>query len=148
MIRLFGSIISVLHHAEQGYANMKQNAAIHILLGVAVLSAIALLYVVLARHGQSWLSPSGWLCFAALSLFLIVAAFAPSLVRRWRGLPAPEPLSPSDIGVYILVTVMSCGLVFFAVLSGMWWMMVLAFMLPPLSFMFRRPRAQRHDHKG
>jgi predicted metal-binding membrane protein len=148
MIRLFGGITGVVDHTEQRHTNMKQNTVIHILLGVAVLSAIALLYVLLARHGQSGLSPSGWLFFAALCLFLIVAAFAPSLVRRWRGLPGPEPLSPSDIGVYILVTAASCALAFFGVFSGMWWMMFLGFMLPPLWFMFRRPGAQRRHHKG
>jgi hypothetical protein len=148
MIRRFGGIAGFVHHTEQRHTNMKQNTVIHILLGVAVLPAVALLYVVLARHGQSGLSASGWLLFAALCLFLIVAAFAPSFVRRWRGSPAPEPLSPSDIRVCILVTVVGCALAFFGVFSGMWWMVVSAIMLPPLSFMFWRPRAQRHDHKG
>jgi hypothetical protein len=126
---------------------MKQNTAIHILLGVAVLTAMALLYAVLARPGQPGLSPSGWLCFAALCLLLIVAAFAPSLARRWRGLPAPEPLSASDIGAFILLTVVSCAVAFLGAFSGMWWMMYLAFVLPGLWFMFRKLRSQRQEHE-
>ena len=127
---------------------MKQNTVIHIVLGVAVLPAIALLYLLLAHDGQSGLSPSRWLLFAAFSLFLIVAAFAPSLVRRLRGLPAPQPLSPSDIRVCILVTVVGCALAFYGVFSGMWWLMMLGIMLAPLSFMFRSHRVQRDDQKS
>jgi hypothetical protein len=146
-ITLSGGTTSLVGQTGQRHANTKQSTAIHILLGVAILPAIALFYVLLARHGRSGLSPWGWLLFAAFCLLLIVGAFAPSLARRWRGLPAPGPLSPSEVGAYILVAVASCLLAFYGVSSGMWWMMVLAFMLPSLWFMFRRPRPQRHHYK-
>ena len=112
---------------------MKQNTVIHILLGAAVLTGIALLCLLLAPPDQSGLSPSQWVLFAAIALVLVLAAFAPSLVRRLRGMPQPQPLSASDISFCILVTVAGCALAFFGVFSGMWWMMFLGIVLAPLS---------------
>lgn len=80
---------------------MKPNTAIHLLLGVAVLTAMGLLYLIVIHPGQPGLSPSRWALFAVLSLILILAAFAPILVRRWRGLPAPQPPTPSDVRFFI-----------------------------------------------
>ena len=124
---------------------MKQNTVIHILLGVAVLSALALFYLCLTPPDQSGLSSLQWVLFGAFALALMLAAFAPSLVRRLRGLPPPQPLSPSDISFCILVAVVGCALAFFGVYSGMWWMMVLGIMLAPLSFMFRFRRVPRDE---
>jgi hypothetical protein len=116
---------------------MKQNTVIHLLLGAAVLPAIGLLYLLLAHHGQAGLSPSGWALFAALSLMLILAAFAPSLVRRLRGLPAPQPLSPSDVRFSIALVAVLCPLTFFAVWAfGPFGSFVI--MLVPIAFIVRQ----------
>jgi hypothetical protein len=124
---------------------MKQNTVIHILLGVAVLPAIALFYLLLAPPDQSGLSSWQWVLFAAFALALMLAAFAPTVLRRLQGLPPPQPLSPSDISFCILVAVVGCALALLGVHSGMWWMMVLGIMLAPLSFMFRSPRVPRDE---
>jgi hypothetical protein len=124
---------------------MRQNTVIHVLLGVAVLAAIALLYVLLAAPDQSGLSPSQWVLLAAFALALALAACAPSALRRLRGVPPPLPLTPSDIRFCVLATLAGSALGMFGVYSGMWWLMVLGIMLPPLSFMVRSPRVQRDD---
>jgi hypothetical protein len=124
---------------------MKQSTVIHLLLCVAVLPAIALFYLLLAPPDQSGLLSSQWVLFAAFALALMLATFAPSLLRRWRGFPPPRSLSPSDIGFCVLVTVVGCALAVVGVFTGMWWMMVLGIMLAPLSFMFRKPRAPRDE---
>ncbi|MCK4283957.1 MAG: hypothetical protein KAX44_06540 [Candidatus Brocadiae bacterium] len=125
---------------------MKQNTVIHILLGMAVLAAIPLLYLLLAPHGQTKLSPSQWAMFGGLALALVLAVFVSSLLRRLRGPVPPQLLSPADIRFCVLVTVVTCALVFF----GVWAcgpLGSLAMMLVPLSFTFRfrRPRVQRDD---
>jgi hypothetical protein len=122
---------------------MRQNTVIHLLLGVAILAAMALLYVLLSPADQSGLSPSQWVLFAAFAAALTLAAFAPSVLRRLRGLPPPQPLSPSDIRFSILVTAAGCAVAVFGVSSGMLWLMALGIVLPSLSFMFRRPGVQR-----
>lgn len=114
-----------------------QNTVIHGLLAVAVLLALLLLYLVLAHHGQPALPPSGWILFVGIALVLALAAFLPSLLRRWRGLPPPPPLSPADIRLTIMVTLAGCALAFFGVFFEMWWLMAFAIMLPPLSFLRR-----------
>jgi hypothetical protein len=124
---------------------MRQNTVIHVLLGVAVLAAIALLFVLLAAPDQPGLSSSQWVLIAAFALALTLAAFAPDVLRRLRGAPPPRPLTPSDIRFCILVTLAGCALGMFGVYCGMWWLMVLGITLPSLSFMVRSPRVQRDD---
>jgi hypothetical protein len=118
---------------------MKQSTVIDILLGAAVLPAIALLYFSLAAPGQLGLSSGRWALFAAIALALIVAAFAPSAVRRLRGLSPPQPLSPSHIRFAIAVSAILVPLAFFAV-----WefgpLGSLVIMLVPIAFMLRFPR--------
>jgi predicted metal-binding membrane protein len=122
-----------------------QNTVVHGLLGAAVLLAILLLYLVLAHPGQPVLPPSRWILFGGLALALALAAFLPSLVRRWRGLPPPQPLSPADISLVIMVTLAGCALAFFGVFFEMWWLMAFAIMLPPLFFIWRNAPKQQHD---
>ena len=118
---------------------------IHLTLGAAVLLAMALLYVLLVHDGQPRLSPrlslSGWAVFGAAALALVLMAWAPGLLRGWRGLSPPQTLSRSDTNFYIMVAVAGCALAVAGVFSGMWWLMVLGIMLAPLSSMFRRDRA-------
>lgn len=125
-----------------------QNTIIHVLLGAIVLVAIVLNYLVLAPHGQSMLSPSGWLVFGGVALTLVLAMFLPSLVRRWRGLRPPQPLSPSDIRFCIMVAVVGCNLAVVGVVSEMWWLMALGIMLAPLSFMFRGAAQRQREQKS
>jgi hypothetical protein len=122
-----------------------QNTVIHGLLGVTVLLAIVLLYLVLAHHGQPVLPPSRWILFGGVALALVLAAFLPSLVRRWRGLPPPQPLSPADIRLVIMVTLAGCALAFFGVFFDVWWLMAFGIMLPPLSFIWRNTPKQQRD---
>jgi hypothetical protein len=110
---------------------------------VAVLVGIALLYFLLAPPDQSGLSPSQVVLFLAIALVLVLAAFAPSVVRRLRGLRQAQLLSASDVGFCILVTVVGCALASFGVFLGIWWLTALAILLAPLSFIFRRPRVLR-----
>ena len=125
-----------------------QNTIIHGLLGAAVLLAVVLLYMVLAHDGQPNLSPSGWGLLGGAALTLALATFLPSLVRRWRGLPPPPPLSPSDISFGIMVSVVGCNLAVIGVFSEMWWLMALGIGLAPLSFMFRGARQRQHVPKS
>ena len=125
-----------------------QNTIIHGLLGAAVLLALLLLYPLLAHNGQSNLSPSAWGLFGGAALTLASAAFLPSLVRRWRGLPSPPPLSRSDIRFVIMVSVVGCNLAVIGVFSEMWWLMALGIGLAPLSFMFRGARQRQHVQKS
>jgi predicted metal-binding membrane protein len=121
-----------------------QNTVIHGLLGATVLLAILLLYLVLAHHGQPVLPPSRWILFGSIALALVLAAFLPSLVRRWRGLP-PQPLPPADISLAVMATLVGCALVLFGVFFEMWWLMAFAIMLPPLSFIWRNAPKQQRD---
>ena len=126
------------------HMKMKQNTVIHILLGVAILPAIACLYLILARPGRPMLSPSGWIWFGSAALALILAAFGPSLLRRMRGLPPPQPLSPSDIRFSMVLVVVLCPLTFFAVWTcGPFGS--LAIMLAPIALILR---AQRNPGAG
>jgi hypothetical protein len=122
---------------------LTQNTIIHVLLGAAVLTAIALLYLGLAHYGQMNLSPLGWTGFGTAALALVLGAFLPSLLRRWRGLPPPQPLSSSDIGFLVMVTIAAQALAVIGVFSEMWWLMTLGIMLAPLAIMLRFPRVQR-----
>jgi len=124
---------------------LTQNAVIHGLLGATVLFAIVLLYLVLARHGQPVLPPSGGILFGGIALALVLAAFLPSLVRRWGGLPPPQPLLPADISLAIMVTLVGCALAFFGVFLEMGWLMAFAIMLCPLSFLWRNAPKQQRD---
>jgi hypothetical protein len=124
---------------------LTQNTVIHGLLGATVLFAMVLLYLVLARHGGPVLLPSGWIVFGGIALALALAAFLPSSVRRWRGLPPPQPLLPADIGMAVMVTLVGCALAFFGVFFEMWWLMAFAIMLPPLSFIWRNAPKQQRD---
>jgi hypothetical protein len=127
-----------------------QNTVIHGLLGAAVLIAVVLLYLILSPtpNGQLMLSPSGWIVFGGAALALVLAAFLPSLVRRWRGLPPPQVLSPSDIRFCIMVVVVGCALAFVGALSEMWWLAVLPIMLAPLSIVFRFAARRQRDEKS
>jgi hypothetical protein len=115
----------------------KQSTVIYTLVGGAVLSAIAL-FGLLVFH-QSGISPLQWGLFALYALVLMLAAFAPSVVRRWQGLPPPQPLSPADIRFSLAVTAILCPLAFFAVWEwGAFGTLVI--MLAPIAFMLRSPR--------
>jgi len=122
-----------------------QNIIIHVLLGVAVVSALVLLYVLLARPGQSQLSPLQWAVFGGAALVIVLAAFAPSLVRRWRRLPPTPALSQSDIGFCLMVALAGCVLAVVGVFSEWWWLMTLGIMLAPLAFMFRGAQWGHND---
>ncbi len=116
---------------------MKANTVIHLLLGVAVLTAMGLLYSILIHPGQPGLSPWRWALFAALPLIFILVTFAPSLVRRWRGLPAPQPPTPSDVRFFIALVVVLCPVAFFAVWAyGPFGSFVI--MLVPIAFILRQ----------
>jgi hypothetical protein len=109
---------SVIVGKERTFARkagkMKPNTVIHTLLGTAVLTAVVLLYVLLARPSQPALSPQHWLLFGGGSLALVLAAFLPTVVRRLRGFP-PEPVSAADVRFSIALAAAVCPLVFFAV---------------------------------
>ena len=77
---------------------LTQNAIVHVLLVIAILPAIALIYFLLARPGEGTLSLAAWGAFSAAALFLVIVTFAPSVARRWKGLPAPEPLGSGGGG--------------------------------------------------
>jgi hypothetical protein len=116
---------------------MKQNTVIHILLGAAVLPAIASLYLLLARPGQPALSPSHWILFGGVAFTLVLAAFLPSVVRRLRGLP-PQPISAPDVRFSIALAAVVCPLAFFAVWTfGPFGSFVI--MLVPIAFFLRSP---------
>jgi hypothetical protein len=125
-----------------------QNTVIHGLLGATVLLGILLLYLILAHPSQMTLPLSRWILFGGIALALGLAAFLPSLLRRWRGLPPPQPLSPADIRLTIMVTLVGCALAFLGVFFEMWWLMTLAIMLPPLSFLGRNAQTQQREQGG
>lgn len=132
--------------AGKEYTNMKltQNAIIHVLLGAVVLLAIALFYRTLAHYGRTKLGPLEWAVFGGAALALVLATFGPSLVRRWRRLPPPQPLSRSDIGFCIMVTLVGCAFTSAGGLYGMSWLIVVGIMLVPFSFILRTYLRQ-HD---
>lgn len=125
-----------------------QNTVIHGFLGAAVLLALLLLYVLLAYHNQLMLPPAGWILFGGIAVALVSAAFLPSLTRRWRGLPPPQPLSPADIKLAMMVTLAGCALAFFGVFSEMWWLMAFAIMLAPLFFTWHYSRKGKDNGYG
>jgi hypothetical protein len=127
---------------------MKQNTVIHILLGVAVLLGIALLSLVLGLRSQMRLSLWEWILLGGVALAMVLAAFLPSVIGRFRGLPPPQPLSRSDIGSCIMVVLVGCALAVVGGFSGMWWLGTLAITLPPLWFMFRGARQRQSDQKS
>jgi hypothetical protein len=125
---------------------MKQNTVFHILLGVAVLLAIALVYLGLATSDQSGLSSSQWVLFAAVALAGMLATFAPSVLRRLRGLPPPQPMPPSVIRFSIAVVAILCPLTCFAVWE---WPAFgsLVIILVPIAFILRfHGRSQRETN--
>ena len=122
-----------------------QNVIIHVVLGLAVVSAIALLYLGLAQSGQSQLTPWQWAVFGGAALAIVLAAFAPSLVRRWRRLPPSPPLSQSDIGFCVMVALAGSVLAVVGVVSGWLWLMTLGIMLAPLAFMLRGAPSRHSD---
>jgi len=91
------------------------------------------------------LPPSGWILFGGIALVLVSAVFLPSLVRRWRGLPRPQPLSYVDIRLAIMITLAGCALAVFGVFSEMWWLMAFAILFAPLSFTGRYAEKQQRD---
>jgi hypothetical protein len=125
-----------------------QNTTIHVLLAAAVLLAMVLLYWILAQDGQPMLTPAGWLVFGGAALTLVLAAFLPSLVRRWKGLPAPQPLSSSEIRICIAVAGVGCIFAVVGVFFEIWWLMALGIMLAPLSFMFRSDTKPQRAEKS
>ncbi len=119
-----------------------QNTIIHILLGVAVLTAFALFYLLLAPPDQSGLSSPQWVLFAAFTLVLVLGAFGRSFLHRLRGLPPPKPLLPAEITYCILVTVIVCPLSILAILvCGPLGSVVI--MLVPIAFILGPPRRVR-----
>ena len=119
------------------------NTIIQCLLVAAALAAVGLIYLLLAQRGQPNLSPWQWAVFAVAAVALLLAAFAPSLVRRFRHQPAPLPLAPVDTRRLVAVALVGCVLAFVGVYTEMWWLMTLGFMLAPLSFLPRAPRTER-----
>lgn len=120
---------------------LTQNTTIHLLLGAAVLPGIALLYLVLAHPGQAGLPPTARAVWGGVALALVLVAFGPSLVRRWRRLPPPQPLSASDIRFCLALTLIACALAFFGTFIGsalgVPWLGPMAILIAPLAFMFR-----------
>jgi hypothetical protein len=85
--------------------------------------------------------------FAAFAFALTLAAFAPTVLRRVRGLPPPPPLSPSDIRFSIAVALAVSALAFFAVRTqGPFGSFVI--MLVPIAFIFRFPRRGLRNTHG
>lgn len=119
--------------------------AIHILLGVAVLLALPLIYLVLLRPGQPMFPPSQWLVFAGAALALLLAAFLPGVVRRVRGMP-PQAVSPSDLRFGLAVAAVLCPLAFLAV-----WVMgpfgAFIIVLAPVALIIRSRRSGELDQK-
>ena len=122
-----------------------QNVIIHILLGLAVALAIVLLYLGLAQSGQSQLSPWQWAVFGGAALAIVMAAFTPTLVRRWRRLPPTPLLSQSDIGFCVMVALAGSVLAVLGVFSGWLWLMTLGIMLAPLAFMLRGEQSRHSE---
>lgn len=121
------------------------NKPIHILLGVAVALAFPFIYLLLLRPGQPTLSPWQWLLFGGVALALALAAFLPSILRRFHGLP-PHPVSPSDLRFTVALLAVLCPLAFFAVwMFGAFGSFVI--MLVPIAFMIRAPRRSQPSHK-
>ena len=118
----------------------KSNTIIQCLLVAAGLAAVGLIYLLLAHRGQPKLLPWQWTVFAVAALALLLAAFAPSLVRRLRHQPPPLPLTPMDTRRLVAVALVGCVLAFVGVYMEMWWLMTLGIMLAPLSFLPRAPR--------
>ena len=116
-----------------------QYTIIHVLLGLTVLLAIALLYMLLAPHSLSGLSPLALAVFLAAALALVLATFGPSLLRHRRSAP-PPPMSPADIRFSILVALGGIAIVVIGSSFGMSWMAMLGIMFGPLCFIFRRAR--------
>jgi hypothetical protein len=123
-----------------------QNTIIHVLLGGAVLTAIALLYLLLTHREQTNnLSLVEWAVIGGAVLALVLAVFLPILVLRWRGFPAPQPLSRSDIGFCVMVFLVGSSLAVVGVFSEMWWLMAAGIGLAPMAFMFRESRQHQGD---
>src|SRR3954471_23807350 len=90
------------------------NKVIHILLGVAVVLAFPIIYLLLLRPGQPTLSPLQWLLFGSMASALALGAFLPSILRQVRGLPQ-QPVSASHLRFSIVLAGLLCPLAFFAV---------------------------------
>ncbi|MHA3772293.1 hypothetical protein ACXR0O_12235 [Verrucomicrobiota bacterium sgz303538] len=114
---------------------MNYSKITHVLLGGAVLLALLLVYLGLLHLGQSTLSPLQWLLFGAFGVALLLMAFLPSMVRRFRGMPQ-EAISPSDFRFTMAVAGILCPVAFFAVwVFGAYGAIIIAF--APAIFMFR-----------
>ena len=112
---------------------LSQNSVIHLLLGAAMLTAIVLLYFILAPLGGNGHSMAMWILFGAAALLLSIAAFGPSIYRARRGLPTAPPMSPSEIRTLSVIAVIGCVLAFFGMTVGI--------ILAPLYFIFRQVRS-------
>ena len=118
---------------------LTRTTTIHLLLGLAVLLAVALLYALVAGDAQPTLSPLDWLVFDA-ALGLVLLALALAFLRR-RGSASRQVLCGADTGHYRIVGLLGCALAVAGVVSGTWWLMVLGIVLAPLFFLFRRAQA-------
>ena len=118
----------------------RSNTIIPWLLVAAALTAVGLIYLLLAQRGQPNLSPGQWAVFAVAALALLLVAFAPSLVGRFRHQPPPLPLTPVDTRRLVAVALVGCVLAFVGAYKEMWWLMTLGIMLAPFSFLPRAPR--------
>jgi hypothetical protein len=127
---------------------LTQNIIIHVVLGVAVASAMTLLYLLLARRGQSQLAPAQWAVFGGAALAIVLAAFVPGLVRRRRRLPPTPPLSPSDIGFCLMVALAGSVLAVVGVFSEWWWLMTLGIGLAPLALLLRFAPSQHSNSQN
>lgn len=122
------------------------NKVIHILFGAAVLLALSLIYFLLLPHGQATLSPSQWLLFGEGALPLVLAAFLPSIVRRFRGLPPPQ-VSPSDLRFTIVLIAILCPLIFlFGTLFGQFGFLLI--IVVPIAFAIRAQRRSKTSPKA
>jgi hypothetical protein len=96
-----------------------QDTIIRILPGIALLGAITLRYLWFPPHGGR---SSQWVVFGAILIFVLVAV-GRRLLHRSKRLPPPQPLSPSEIGYCIIVTIVGCMLSTVGASHGESWLM-------------------------
>lgn len=113
-----------------------QNTIIRVLPAVAFLTVIALRYLRLPPHGPPDLLSSEWAVFGAALAFVLVAV-GRRLLRRWRRLPSPQPLSRNEIGFCVIVTLVGCMISSVGVSLGTPWLTGLGGMFVVVSIALR-----------
>ncbi len=117
--------------------NAKQSTILQTLLCITVLVAIVLCYKLLAPNGLAGLSPMALATIIALTLALVMAAFAPAIFNKNKALHS-APIGRADMKFYVAIALVGMTLAVIGTTTGMLWIMMLGILLGPLCLVFRK----------